>query len=728
MKEYTGYVNPFIGTGGHGHTHPGAMLPHGMIQPDPDTRIDGWDSCSGYYYEDSTINGFAHTRLSGTGCADFGDFLLMPTVGEQKVEYLGKESQQRPFASAFSHRNEYAEPGYYSVFLDTYGVKAELTATERAAMHRYTFPESKESGFILDMDYNIQQQTNQVMEVEAVNDTVLCGYKRSAYWAWQQDLYFYAVFSKPFTHTLYTDTIEEGGQHIPVCKMLLRFDTAEDEQVMVRFSISSVDGEGARQNLLAELPDWDFDKVRADARKTWNDCLSKIEVKTEDPDQLAIFYTAMYHAFLSPNLFTDVDGRYLGMDLKVHTTDKEDPVYTTFSIWDTFRALHPLLTIIDPHTNESYIRSLLKKQREGGVFPKWDCAANYTGTMIGYHAASIITDAYVKGYRDFDVREAYQACLRTAEYDTTGIVGPKWLVPFVMPRARYYKDALGYIPCDLENESVAKALEYAYDDWCISVLADSLGDVETRDKYARFAGAYKSYFDPETRFMRGRDSKGKWRTPFNPRSSTHRSDDYCEGTAWQWTWFVPHDVPGLVGLMGGEEAFAGKLDSLFTVSSELEGETVSADISGLIGQYAHGNEPSHHIIHLYNYVNRPWRTQELVDSVLHSQYCNAPDGLSGNEDCGQMSAWYILNAMGFYQVCPGEPVYSIGRPLFEEVTIHLPGQKDFVIRTKNNSKENKYVQSILLNGKPLEQPFFTHSDLTAGGVMEISMGAEPFKL
>ena len=727
MKEYTGYVNPFIGTGGHGHTHPGAMLPHGMIQPGPDTCIDGWDSCSGYYYEDSTINGFAHTRLSGTGCADFGDFLLMPTVGEQKVEYLGKESQQRPFASAFSHRNEYAEPGYYSVFLDTYGVKAELTATERAAMHRYTFPESKESGFILDMDYNIQQQTNQVMEVEAVNDTVLCGYKRSAYWAWQQDLYFYAVFSKPFTHTLYTDTIEEGGQQIPVCKMLLRFDTAEDEQVMVRFSISSVDGEGARQNLLAELPDWDFDKVRADARKTWNDCLSKIEVKTEDPDQLAIFYTAMYHAFLSPNLFTDVDGRYLGMDLKVHTTDKEDPVYTTFSIWDTFRALHPLLTIIDPHTNESYIRSLLKKQREGGVFPKWDCAANYTGTMIGYHAASIITDAYVKGYRDFDVREAYQACLRTAEYDTTGIVGPKWLVPFVMPRARYYKDALGYIPCDLENESVAKALEYAYDDWCISVLADSLGDVETRDKYARFAGAYKSYFDPETRFMRGRDSKGKWRTPFNPRSSTHRSDDYCEGTAWQWTWFVPHDVPGLVGLMGGEEAFAGKLDSLFTVSSELEGETVSADISGLIGQYAHGNEPSHHIIHLYNYVNRPWRTQELVDSVLHSQYRNAPDGLSGNEDCGQMSAWYILNAMGFYQVCPGEPVYSIGRPLFEEVTIHLPGQKDFVIRTKNNSKENKYVQSILLNGKPLEQPFFTHSDLTAGGVMEISMGAEPFK-
>jgi len=551
VNDYTHYVNPFIGTGGHGHTHPGAMVPHGMIQPGPDTRIDGWDSCSGYYYDDSTINGFAHTRLSGTGCADFGDFLLMPTVGEQRTEFLGTESQKRPFASAFSHEKEQAEPGYYSVFLDTYGVKAELTVTERAAMHRYTFPESKEAGFILDMDYNIQQQINQRMEIEAVNDTVLRGYKRSAYWAYQQDLYFYAVFSKPFTHTLYTDTITENGKEIPVCKMLLHFETAKDEQVLAKFSISSVDGDGAYKNLQAEMPGWNFDGVRAEAKKKWNECLSKIDMQTTDENQRTIFYTAMYHAFLSPNLFTDVDGRYLGMDLKVHSTDVNHPVYTIFSIWDTFRALHPLLTIIDPHTNETYIRSLIKKHQEGGIFPKWDCAANYTGTMIGYHAASLITDAYVKGYRDFDVQEAYKACLRAAEYDTTGIVAPAWLIPYVMPKARYYKNTLGYIPCDRENESVAKALEYVYDDWCISVLADSLGDTETKEKYARFADAYEFYFDPETRFMRGLDSKGEWRTPFNPRASNHRNDDYCEGTAWQWAWFVPHDIPGLVKLMGG---------------------------------------------------------------------------------------------------------------------------------------------------------------------------------
>ena len=413
MKEYTGYVNPFIGTGGHGHTHPGAMLPHGMIQPGPDTRIDGWDSCSGYYYEDSTINGFAHTRLSGTGCADFGDFLLMPTVGEQKVEYLGKESQQRPFASAFSHRNEYAEPGYYSVFLDTYGVKAELTATERAAMHRYTFPESKESGFILDMDYNIQQQTNQVMEVEAVNDTVLCGYKRSAYWAWQQDLYFYAVFSKPFTHTLYTDTIEEGGQQIPVCKMLLRFDTAEDEQVMVRFSISSVDGEGARQNLLAELPDWDFDKVRADARKTWNDCLSKIEVKTEDPDQLAIFYTAMYHLLIHPNIIQDVNGEYPMMEsLKVGHTDGNR--YTVFSLWDTYRNVSTLMTLLYPEKQLDIIRTMIDMYKESGWLPKWELFGRETLTMEGDPSIPYIVDAYMRGLRDYDIETAYEGMRKGA--------------------------------------------------------------------------------------------------------------------------------------------------------------------------------------------------------------------------------------------------------------------------------------------------------------------------
>ena len=723
MKEYADYVNPFIGTGGHGHTFPGAVVPHGMIQPSPDTRIDGWDACSGYYYADTTINGFSHTHLSGTGCADFGDVLLMPTVGEQKYQPLGSKSQKMAYASAFSHENETAEPGYYSVFLDTYGIKAELTATKRAALHRYTFPESKDAGFILDLDYSIQGQRNKDMEIEVISDTEIRGHKMTTYWAFDQYINFYAKFSKPFKYTMVTDSVslDEGGKLMPRCKILLHFNTEKDEQILVKVGVSAVDMEGAQKNVEAELPEWNFDKIRKEARQAWNNYLSKIDVTTSNTEDKVIFYTSLYHTAISPNLFTDVDGRYLGMDLKIHQGDTLKPIYTVFSLWDTFRALHPLMTIIDPDLNNDFINSLIKKHQEGGIFPMWDLASNYTGTMIGYHAASIIADAYVKGYRDFDLQEAYKACVRAAEYDTTGIKCPPLVLPHLMPMAKYYKNTLGYIPCDRENESVAKALEYAYDDWCISVLAEAVGDYENKSKYARFSEAYEFYFDPSTRFMRGLDSKGEWRTPFSPRSSNHRNDDYCEGTAWQWTWFVPHDIEGLVKLMGGEDAFVGKLDSLFTAESQLEGEIVSADISGLIGQYAHGNEPSHHIIHMYNYVNRPWKTQELVDSVFHSQYANSIDGLSGNEDCGQMSAWYILNSMGFYQVCPGKPIYSIGRPLFDKASINLPDGKQFTIITKNNSRTNKYIASVTLNGQPLNTPFFTHDDIITGGIMEITM-------
>ena len=723
MKEYADYVNPFIGTGGHGHTFPGAVVPHGMIQPSPDTRIDGWDACSGYYYADTTINGFSHTHLSGTGCADFGDVLLMPTVGEQKYQPLGSKSQKMAYASAFSHENETAEPGYYSVFLDTYGIKAELTATKRAALHRYTFPESKDAGFILDLDYSIQGQRNKDMEIEVISDTEIRGHKMTTYWAFDQYINFYAKFSKPFKYTMVTDSVslDEGGKLMPRCKILLHFNTEKDEQILVKVGVSAVDMEGAEKNVEAELPEWNFDKIRKEARQAWNNYLSKIDVTTSNTEDKVIFYTSLYHTAISPNLFTDVDGRYLGMDLKIHQGDTLKPIYTVFSLWDTFRALHPLMTIIDPDLNNDFINSLIKKHQEGGIFPMWDLASNYTGTMIGYHAASIIADAYVKGYRDFDLQEAYKACVRAAEYDTTGIKCPPLVLPHLMPMAKYYKNTLGYIPCDRENESVAKALEYAYDDWCISVLAEAVGDYENKSKYARFSEAYEFYFDPSTRFMRGLDSKGEWRTPFSPRSSNHRNDDYCEGTAWQWTWFVPHDIEGLVKLMGGEDAFVDKLDSLFTAESQLEGEIVSADISGLIGQYAHGNEPSHHIIHMYNYVNRPWKTQELVDSVFHSQYANSIDGLSGNEDCGQMSAWYILNSMGFYQVCPGKPIYSIGRPLFDKASINLPDGKQFTIITKNNSRTNKYIASVTLNGQPLNTPFFTHDDIITGGIMEITM-------
>lgn len=725
-KDYAASVNPFVGTGGHGHTFPGAVVPNGMIQPSPDTRIDGWDASSGYYYEDSLMNGFSHTHLSGTGCADYGDFLLMPTVGEQVCNPQDFSKQNLPFASNFSHASEVAEPGYYSVFLDRYGVRAEMTATKRAALHRFTFPETEKAGFILDLDYSIQHQTNLDMQVEVVSDTEIRGHKLSQYWAFDQQLSFYAKFSKPFTYEVLRDTlIDQSGKKQPRCKVLLQFATQKDEQVMVKMAVSAVDMEGAQKNLEAEIPGWDFEGIRKSARQAWNNYLSKIDVTTAEQNDKTIFYTAMYHTAISPNLFTDVDGRYLGMDLKTHQGDVNQPVYTTFSLWDTFRALHPLLSIIDPAKNNDYIRSLLLKAQEGGVLPKWELAGNYTATMIGYHAASLMADAYTKGYADFDLNEAYKACIRAAEYDTTGIKCPELVLPVLMPMARYYKNTLGYIPCDRENESVAKALEYAYDDYCISILAEAVGDYKNQEKYAKFAQAYELYFDPSTRFMRGLDSKGKWRTPFNPRASNHRNDDYCEGTAWQWTWFVPHDVEGLVGLMGGEDAFVGKLDSLFTASSQMEGEVVSADITGLIGQYAQGNEPSHHVIHMYNYVNRPWQTQELLDRVFKEQYRNDPDGLSGNEDCGQMSAWYILNSMGFYQVCPGKPVYSIGRPIFDKVVINLPENKTFTITALNNSKENKYIQAVKLNGKDLVTPFFEHKDMINGGTLEFVMTNQP---
>ena len=726
-QDYASYVNPFIGTGGHGHTYPGAVVPNGMIQPSPDTRIYEWDACSGYYYEDTTINGFSHTHVSGTGCADYGDVLLMPTVGKQEYHPMGAKSQQMAYCSAFSHDNEVAQPGYYSVLLERYNVKAELTATKRAAIHRYTFPEAEDAGFILDFDYSIERQTNEEMKIEVISDTEIRGHKKTVYWAFDQYINFYAKFSKPFTYTLVTDSValEEGGPLLPTAKVLLQFPTAQNEEVLVKVGVSAVDMDGARKNVEAEIPGWDFDGVRSAARQAWNDYLSKIDIRTQNADQRTMFYTALYHTGLQPNLFTDADGRYFGMDLKPHQGSVDEPVYTIFSLWDTFRAYHPLMTIIDPELNEAFIRSLIQKEKEGGVFPMWELAGNYTGTMIGYHAASLIADSYAKGYRNFDVKEAYRACLRTAEYDTTGIITHPRVLPHLMPQAKYWKNKIGYVPCDKDNESVAKALEYAYDDWCISQLAEAMGDEPNRTKYAAFAEGYKVYFDPSTRFMRGLDSEGNWRTSFNPRASTHRNDDYCEGTAWQWTWFVPHDVDGLVELMGGRDAFIGKLDSLFVADSSLEGESVSVDISGLIGQYAHGNEPSHHVAYLYNAAGQPWKGQQYISQITHELYTNTPAGLCGNEDCGQMSAWYVFSAMGFYPVNPVSGMYEIGSPAFPKVQLHLNNGKTFTVIAENASRENCYIQSIKLNGVAYDKSYITHQQIMEGATLEIKMGNKP---
>ena len=728
-NDYVQFVNPFIGTGGHGHTFPGAVVPNGAIQPSPDTRIDGWDACSGYHYSDSTINGFSHTHLSGTGCCDYGDVLIMPTVGEQKITYLGKSSQQTAYASNFSHEEEEAEPGYYSVFLKTYGIKAELTASKRGALHRYTFPKSNASGMIVDLDYSLQRQKNENMSITVISDTEIVGSKMTVYWAFEQKIHFYAKFSKPFvSYQVLTDSILTEDGLYSQAKVLVQFDkTEEGEQVFVKVGVSAVDIEGAKNNVLTEIPDWNFDKVRIDAKNEWNALLSRINIETTDEVQKRIFYTALYHTAIHPNVFSDADGRYLGMDHKIHQTTEDRPIYTIFSLWDTFRAFHPLMTIIDPAKNTDFVRSLLTKYAEGGLLPMWELAGNYTATMTGYHAVPVIVDAYMKGDRDFDINLAYEACLKSANYDTTNIVTPQKVKNALVLKSKYYKNKLGYAPCDLEHETVAKGLEYAYNDWCISLFAKDVGDEVRYERFEELGKAYRYYYDSTTGFMRGLDSKGEWRTPFSPIESNHRADDYCEGVAWQWTWFVPHDVQGLVDLMGGKDNFILKLDSLFTMESRLEGELISNDISGLIGLYAHGNEPSHHITHLYNYVGQPWKTQNLVDSVLYNLYFDDVNGLSGNEDCGQMSAWYLLNAIGIYQVAPGNPIYSIGRPMFDHVTIKLTNGKQFVVNAKNVSKQNKYIQSATLNGRELKSPFVSHQDIMNGAVLEFVMGDKPSK-
>ncbi|MDE6572643.1 MAG: GH92 family glycosyl hydrolase [Duncaniella sp.] len=631
-RDYASYVNPMIGTGGHGHTFPGAVTPHGMIQPSPDTRIDGWDACSGYYIADSLINGFSQTHVSGTGCADYGDILIMPTVGPKVIDNQIDTLQNLPFASGFSHDSEIAEPGYYSVMLDRYGIRAESTASDRVALYRFTFPEvmSGEAGMVVDMDYSIQHQDNLTMNLRAVSDTEITGYKMTKYWAFDQGIYFYAKFSSPFNIEYVSDTIMTSkGKPYARCKALLTFrEIKPGDRLFAKIGVSAVDENGARGNVEAEMPGFDFDGTREAARGKWNEWLSKIDVpETENKDDLTTFYTALYHTAIAPNLFTDADGRYLGMDRKPKQGTTDAPVYTIFSTWDTFRALHPLLTIIDPQLNDAFLRSLLLKAKEGGILPMWELASNYTGTMIGYHTAAMLADAVAKGQNSFDPGEALAASVRAAEYNPEGIIAPPAVVACLMPQAKYYKNLMGWIPSDKDHESVAKALEYAYDDWAIARLADAVGDTETKLRYDSLGKAYRHYFDPTTRFMRGRMSDGSWREPFNPRASNHRNDDYCEGTAWQWTWFVPHDVDGLVELMGGREAFAEKLDSLFNAPSELEGELVSADITGLIGQYAHGNEPSHHVTHLYNYVGQPWKTQQLEGRIFNEQYRNDPEGL-----------------------------------------------------------------------------------------------------
>ena len=726
-KEYTDSVNVFIGTGGHGHTFPGATLPHGMVQLSPDTRLFGWDACSGYYYDDTSIMGFTHTHLSGTGIGDYGDILFMPVVGEKPLIAGTAENPDEGYRSRFSHEQESARPGYYQVLLQDDSINVELTATLRAGLHRYTYPKVSDARLIVDMEPTIHGHQHPVTQIRVVNDSTIAGMKYTVGWAKRHYVYFYAVFSSPFDYKLYSGTEYQSDSTsvtVNTAKAVIRFKNLPvDGRVLAKVGISSVDEEGARLNVEAEIPNWDFEGVMKQANTTWNEALGKIDIETSDNDSRTVFYTSLYHAFIQPSLASDVDGRYRTMGHEIKQ-DASYTNYTVFSLWDTFRAAHPLYTIVTPEQNQAFIRSLLRKYDEGGILPKWELASNETGTMIGYHAVSVIADAMMKKQCDFDVKKALEACIRSSVYDTTGVtpmMDRQILNGKLMPVSIKYKNELGYIPCDKVGGSVSQGLEFAYNDWLIAQMMKEHNRKDLYDKYMELSRNYRNYFDPETKLMRGRLSDGSWITPFDP-ASVQRPSNYVEGNAWQWAWFVPQDVEGLMELVGGQKSFEAHLDTLFTTSSELTGDpNAAADVTGMIGQYAHGNEPSHHIPYLYNYAGAPRKTQALADHILRTLYHNDPNGLSGNEDVGQMSAWYALSAMGFYSFCPGRPVYEIGRPIFDKVTIHLSNGKDFVIQAKNNSVENKYIRSMKLNGEDLAEPRFSHFDLMKGGELIFEM-------
>ncbi|WP_029273674.1 GH92 family glycosyl hydrolase [Flavobacterium sp. KJJ] len=717
LKNLTQYVNPFIGTGGHGHTFPGAVVPFGMVQLSPDTRTLEWDACSGYYIKDTSILGFSHRHLSGTGMTDFADFLFTPFSGKLQLE---NGSLKEYYPLNFSHKNEKALAGFYTVNFDN-GIKASMTASTRAGFHEYTFP-SKEAGIIIDLHHNLHNQKVLESSIEIVSDTEIRGMRLTEGWSKRDYVYFYAKFNKPFKIELYKNNKPVSGKLLKAdhIKAVLYFENPTNIQVKV--GISPVDERGALQNLDAEIPNWDFNKTKQQANELWKKQLEKIKIEGGTEEQKTIFYTGLYHAFIHPSTYSDFDKRYRGQDLKIHTLDS-GTYYTVFSLWDTYRAQMPLIDLISPSKTNEFINSLLLKYQQGGLLPMWDLAANYTGTMIGAHATSVISDAYTKNIRGYDTELAYKAMMRSIPYDTTGVkVNHPAIWEWLMTKGKKYNQEMGFIPADKDVIfATSRGLEYAYNDWALAQVAKDMGKTEDYKWLSERGMRYKKYFDKETGFMRALDSNGKFIEPFNPSFSDHMNSPYCEGNAWQWTWFAPQDVSGLIDLMGGKKAFEKNLDALFNTTAKVEGSEASADISGLIGQYAHGNEPSHHIIYFYNYIDKPFKTQELADKIMKEQYRNAPDGLSGNEDCGQMSSWYILNAIGFYQVAPADPTYTISRPLFDKVTIDLEKGKKLIVKTINNGPQNKYVESVTLNGKTLNSLFFAHDQIASGGELVFKM-------
>ncbi len=709
------FVDPFIGTGAHGHTYPGATVPFGMVQLSPDNGTGGWDWCSGYHYSDSIIVGFSHTHLSGTGIGDLADILVMPTTRQVDLTKAIGNRNDYDFKSRFDHDSEEASPGYYSVHLKDVAIDVALTATKRAGFHRYEYPQGESRQVVLDLSYRVNWDRPVATALKFENDTLITGFRYSEGWAKDQRVYFAMAFSRPIIgyETADSTSMQPAETEFTGVKLktLLHFENSDDRVLLLKTGLSSASVDGALKSL-NEIPGWDFDAVKAKAESQWEQELSKIRITSKDTALKRTFYTAMYHSNLAPVIFSDLNLEYKGVNGKVMKTNGYQR-YDIFSLWDTYRAAHPLFTILQPDRVDDMVNSILAHYQEYGLLPVWSLLGNETNTMTGYHAIPVIADAYLKGFRGFDIELAYEAMKTSAMQNIRGV--------------QFYKEH-DFIPADLEVESVTKTLEYAFDDWCIAQIARSLNYQDDYKYFLKRSQSFRHLFDSVSGFMRGKLSNGQWRVPFDPKRSDHRvNTDYTEGNAWQHTWYVPQDVPALIDIMGGRDRFIAKLDSLFTISSDITGENVSVDISGLIGQYAHGNEPSHHVAYLYNYADAAWKTQERVTEILSSQYNDRPDGLCGNDDCGQMSAWYIFSSLGFYPVNPAEGKYAIGRPLHEKSVIRLSDGKTFTVTAENLSEDNIYVQSAALNGTPLNEPFLTHNQIINGGEIVFVMGSSPNK-
>lgn len=693
--SYTKYVNPMVGTDFTGHTFPGAAYPFGMVQLSPDTGLTGWEVCSGYHYEHREIFGFSHTHLSGTGCEDYCDILLMPVVG-----YTG-EIDNKIYRSPFSHENEYASPGYYSVLLDKWSVKAELTAGKRVGMHKYSYPKGERPQIIIDLTHRDYMLDG---ELRVVDKNTITGFRRSHQWARDQMLHFYLQFSEPIEeYRLERSKTDEGEKDT---KLIVTFKKRSNNTILAKIGLSSVSSENAKMNLESEVKGWEFDALRKSTNRAWNDYLSKIEVTTDNLEDKKVFYTAMYHTAIAPNIYSDVNGEYRGMDKKIHKSEGYDQ-YTVFSLWDTYRALHPLFAIIERERSVEFLKSFQTIFEQAGKLPIWELSRNETDCMIGYHSISVIADSYAKGIRDFDCEKLLEAMIESSNKNEYGI--------------DVYRKS-GLVQGEHEHESVSKTLEYAYDDWCIAIFAKQLGHNDIYNKYIERAQYYKNIFDPTTGFMRPK-IWGRWMTPFNP---TDVNNHFTEANSWQYSFYVPQDIETHIEMLGGDTKYNKVLDELFNTSEATTGRN-QADITGLIGQYAHGNEPSHHAAYLYAYSGEQWKSQEVIYKILKTLYTSQPDGLCGNDDCGQMSAWYVLSALGFYPVAPGSDVYVIGAPLFEKSVINLENGKKFTIEANrgNNSDKMLYINSLKIDNKTSIKSWFPHSVIENGCTLTFDMSPEP---